>query len=60
MTSPGFIDFLKLVSTDVKILKLWAFEGRELWELVLRNIKPNEIREKIILTEDSHVLNSVV
>ena len=60
MTSPGFIDFLKFVSTDVKILKLWAFEGRELWELVLRNIKPNKIREKIILTEDSHVLNSVV
>ena len=60
MARPPIIDLLQLVATDVEVFELRALNGRELQELVVGNVKPLELQEAIILSENGHVLDPII
>ena len=60
VTGPVSADFLQLIATDVKIVKLGALEGWPLSELVIRDVEPFEVGEGLLLSEDGEVFDLVI
>ena len=60
MTNTFIIHLLKLVITDVEVLKFGKFKCRHVCDFVVANIKPLKIREEFFCTEHIQCLNFVL
>ena len=60
VSSPSFIDFLKLVTADVEVIELGTLESRPFDKLVEGDIQLFKIGEALFHGKDVHVLNLVV
>ena len=60
MTSPCLINLLQFVEPDIKSLKLRALNDCELGELIVREIEPLKVRERVIVTEYSYCLDLIL
>jgi len=60
VTSPSLIHFLHLVMADVEVFKLGALECGNLLDFIVRHIKPFEVREGLIIREDTHTFDLVI